>query len=309
MEYCIYKLEFMNGVRFGSGTLNHTEITFHADTFFAALFQEALKLGKERTFLEMVENGKLLFSDAFPYKGKTYFIPKPIFQPEVERKLEERGDSRKKKQLKNMKYIPYECVEFFMTGELPGKCMEDMKKLGSRAMKVSVGISGNEEPMPYRVSAFYFQEGAGLYIILGYESQREYELFDSLLYSLSYSGLGGKKSAGLGRFEPLQVEIPEKMKHGIEKCGKYNLLLSTALPEDKELEKSLEQAYYGIIKRSGFVNSETYASQQMKKRDLYVMNPGSCFKNRFSGQVVREQNGGEHPVYRYEKAMFLGVDV
>lgn len=309
MEYCLYKLEFINGVRFGNGTLNHTEITFHADTFFAALFQEALKLGKEREFLTVVEKGSLIFSDAFPYIGKKYYVPKPIYQPEMERKQDERGDSKKKKQLKNMKYILYKDVEAFMKGEFPEECVEGMKELGVRAMKVSVGIAGNEEPMPYRVSAFYFQEGAGLYIILGYENQREYELFDSLLYSLSYSGLGGKKSAGLGRFEPQQVEIPEEMKHGIEKHGKYNLLLSTALPEDKELEKSLEQAYYGIIKRSGFVNSETYASQQMKKRDLYVMNPGSCFKNRFSGQVVREQNGGEHPVYRYEKAMFLGVDV
>ena len=46
MKYSIYQLDFYNGVRFGKGRLETTEMTFHADTLFAALFQEAIKLGK-----------------------------------------------------------------------------------------------------------------------------------------------------------------------------------------------------------------------------------------------------------------------
>ena len=105
MNYTSYRLEFFNGVRFGHGNLDSTDISFHADTLFSALYQEALKLNKENLFLEFVENDRLLFSDGFPYIGKEYFIPKPMLK--IERKSSaSRGDSREKKLIKNMKYIP-----------------------------------------------------------------------------------------------------------------------------------------------------------------------------------------------------------
>lgn len=95
MNYTLYQLEFQNGVRFGSGNLDSTEITFHADTFFSALFQEALKFGKEKEFLSRIEEGKLLFSDAFPYMGKCFYIPKPVIH--IEPKADqEQGNSRKR---------------------------------------------------------------------------------------------------------------------------------------------------------------------------------------------------------------------
>ena len=95
MNYTLYQLEFQNGVRFGSGNLDSTEITFHADTFFSALFQEALKFGKEKEFLLRIEKGKLLFSDAFPYMGKCFYIPKPVIH--IEPKADqEQGNSRKR---------------------------------------------------------------------------------------------------------------------------------------------------------------------------------------------------------------------
>ena len=48
MNYTLYCLEFINGVHFGRGNLDSSEITFHADTLFSALFQEALKMKKHR---------------------------------------------------------------------------------------------------------------------------------------------------------------------------------------------------------------------------------------------------------------------
>ena len=78
VDYKLYKLEFQNGVRFGKGNLENAELTFHADTLFSALFMEALKLGMEREFLGYVRKNELLFSDAFPYKERRYYIPKPM---------------------------------------------------------------------------------------------------------------------------------------------------------------------------------------------------------------------------------------
>ena len=80
LNYKLYQLEFSNGVRFGNGMLNSTEISFHADTLFAALFQEALKLRIEDIFLDAVKNGKIVLSDAFPYIEKTLYLPKPMYQ-------------------------------------------------------------------------------------------------------------------------------------------------------------------------------------------------------------------------------------
>ena len=58
-----------------------------------------------------------------------------------------------------MKYIPAGVLKIFYKGEFPEEELKEEQKFGVHSMKVSVGIRGNEEPEPYRVSAFHFQEG------------------------------------------------------------------------------------------------------------------------------------------------------
>lgn len=284
MDYTLYCLEFLNGVHFGKGNLDSTDITFHADTLFSALFQEALKLEKQEVFLQRVSEGKIIFTDAFPYIGKNYYIPKPMMSVQAKDEKKQ-GDSRQKKLFKNLKYIPVNTISDFVNGTFPEEHMEDLKYLGTQKMKVSVGIRGMEDPEPYRVSIWYFNKGTGLYILAGYENKKDLELLTELLESLQYTGLGGKKSSGLGRFECRACE----------------------LPEDMELEEILKEASYMLLKRSGFVDSTDYAPQQMRKRDIYVFSPGSCFSRTFKGQIIEEKNGGMHSIFRYAKAFFVGV--
>ena len=85
------------------------------------------------------------------------------------------------------------------------------------------------------------------------------------------------------------------------------MLLSTALPQEEEMKDSLEGASYLLQKRSGFVYSETFAEEQIRKRDMFTMQAGSCFRRVFQGAVYDVGEGGTHPVYRYAKAMFLGI--
>lgn len=308
MKYKLYLLDFFNGVHFGNGNLDDTEITFHSDTFFSAMFQEALRMGREKEFLAKIESGEIIFSDAFPYMGKRYYIPKPMVQPTV-KDDKSKGDSTEKKRFKKMKYIPLECVGQFISGDFPRERMDDLKELGKSSMKVSVGIRGNEDPEPYRVKAFYFGQGNGLYIITGYQDENAEKLFKELLDSLSYRGLGGKKSSGLGRFEYCEKEAPKEISSSSLENGSRYILLSTALPENDELSEILESASYCLLRRGGFIDSETYAPQQMRKRELYVFAPGSCFFQKFKGRVLEERNGGTHPIYRCEKAFFLEVKV
>ena len=277
MNYTLYCLEFINGVHFGRGNLDSSEITFHADTLFSALFQEALKMKKQDRFLKQVSDGKIIFSDAFPYIGKIYYIPKPMITVQTEDESKQ-GDSRQKK-----------------------------KYLGHYDMKVSVGIHGMEEPEPFRVNTWNFNTGTGLYVLAGYENESDRELLDELFESLQYTGIGGKKSSGLGRFVYKVCKVPEDMMGYLRKKSEKNILLSTALPEDEELEQVMKDSSYFLIKRSGFVDSSEYALQQMRKRDLYVFSSGSCFAHTFRGRIIEERNGGKHPVFRYAKAFFMGV--
>lgn len=308
MNYTLYQMEFQNGVRFGSGNLDSMEITFHADTLFSALFQEALKFEKEKEFLSRIKEGKLLFSDAFPYMGKCFYIPKPIIH--IEPKAEqEQGNSRKKKFFKNLKYIPQEYLEIFFKGNFEEEYMGNLKELGSYAMKTAVAIRGKEEPEPYRIRTFCFEKGNGLYLILAYESEEDKSLFMELLESLSYTGIGGKRSAGFGRFEPMEGKMPESLRNRLTITGKTNILLSTALPQNQELEKVLEEATYTLIRRGGFIDSQNWNGKPKRKKDVYVFAPGSCFKTIFSGQVEKEETGEAHSIFRYEKALFLGVNL
>lgn len=115
------------------------------------------------------------------------------------------------------------------------------------------------------------------------------------------------KSSGLGRFIYKVCKVPEDMMGYLKKKSEKNILLSTALPEDEELEQVIKDSSYLLIKRSGFVDSSEYALQQMRKRDLYVFSSGSCFAHTFRGRIIEERNGGKHPVFRYAKAFFMGV--
>lgn len=93
-------------------------------------------------------------------------------------------------------------------------------------------------------------------------------LFDELMTSIQYSGLGGKRSSGYGTFELEIVDLPEGLEGLLNNGGNEQLLLTTSLPEDTELVHAMTGARYQLVKRSGFAYSET-ASQLLRKQDLY----------------------------------------
>lgn len=302
MQYSIYKLEFQTGVHFGTGMLNESAYTFQADQLFSALYIEALKMNCEKELFDCVKNGKLLFSDAFPYFGQQYMIPKPMLY--VEPKV--KGISEQKKKYKKIQFIPVEQLEDFLDGtmELDG---EIFKGFGTYMQQSMVNVRNNEETLPYRVGTFYFSENCGLYIIVAYESESEKTLAENLLEGLSYTGIGGKKSVGLGKFNLLRGKISKCMQEHLERDSNKKILLSVALPRDEELECALNGASYQLSKRSGFVASSDYADEWRKKKELFVFVSGSCFEQLFEGDVYDVSDGGSHPVYRYAKSLFMGV--
>lgn len=305
MVYQLYKLEFLNNVHFGKNSLNDAEISFSADTLFSALCIEALKSGELKKLYEVTQKGEFVISDAFPYQGKTYYLPKPCVRIE---RTESRGNSSEKKKIKKMKYIPAEQMDSWLSGNFVPDERYDLSRLGKKGVKVSVAVRGKEEPDPYRVKYFSFNEGNGLYFLAG-GTEENLKFLEKLMTSLSYSGLGGKRYAGMGRFDYRIAGIPENIQKRLKQKAARYMLLSTALPDEEELPQVMQEADYQLVRRGGFVASETYSEQQMRKKDLYVFAAGSCFGKTFSGNIYDVSSGGKHAVYRYAKGFFMGVDV
>lgn len=309
MKYKVYKMSFQTAVHFGSGTLESGEYTFCADTLFSALCQEALKqdVSLYEELCDYVFADYLRLSDAFPYIGDTLYLPKPMMRIEKEQK---EASSVLKKAYKKLKYIPVESFEEYLKGDYDVLGVKDMGELGVHNTKTVVSIRGNEKTEPYRIGQYFFNDGNGLYIIVGYEKEDAILLIEELLESLSYSGIGGKRSSGYGRFEVHVKKIPKQLETRLtEKASRY-MTISVSLPRTTELEAIMKDAEYILCKRSGFVASEMYGKEPMRKKDFFVFKSGACFAKKYVGDIYDvSSEGGMHPVYRYAKPLFVGVDV
>lgn len=305
MNYKIYKMIFKQGVHFGDHSLEKSEITFQADTLFSALCIEALKIDKLDELLESVKENHLVFSDAFPYIGQEFFIPKPMKKIE---QVVQSEDVTTRKKFKKLEYIQVSLLDKYIKGQYPINKGSDIKKLGIHVLKTSASIRGNEEALPYRVGIYRFKKENGLYIVVGYDSQEILDLFDELFEMLSLSGIGGKKNSGLGHFDLEIAELPKELNQRLNTKGEV-MTLSVSLPTEDELEEVLDDSRYLLVKRSGFIDSYTYSKEQRRKKDIYLFKSGSCFNKTYQGDIYNVSSGGSHPVYKYAKPLFMGVEV
>ncbi len=310
MEYELYKFHFSTAIHVGDGHLESSGNTIMADTLFSALCLEVLHAyGEERLheFVDEVKKNKLVLSNMFPFTEDALLLPKPLIKVQTEQE----GDSTIKKQFKKLKYISESSMESYLAGQLnPAKENELCKKLGEHSLRtLSSSLDeekrANGEMLPYDVGVFTFCENAGLYVLLGSKSKELSDFLSTMLQSLSYSGIGGKRSAGFGRFNCEKGTLPQSLAQKLN-TDKGGVLLSTAMAKEDELENTLQDASYLLLRRAGFTDGgKTHTTR--RKRDFYSFAAGSYFKSPFDGDVVNVANGGVHPVYRYAKPLFLEV--
>jgi len=308
MKYVIYKLYFSTGIHIGVDSLTDGEYAINSDTIFSALCHEALKAGGTESLEKLVtltKNSLILLSDGLPFIKDELYVPKPL-KPAI---IEEEGNSVQKKAFKKLKYIPVSKIHTYMQGKLNPEYEEEIfKNLGIYTLRTQVRVKGSEEAQPYSVGLYKFSEGNGIYICIAYSKDEDLHFIDKLIYSLSYTGIGGKRSAGLGKFTYEVKEVPKKLLKCLnDESAQTYMTLSICLPDKEEMEDAIEGAYYLLNKRSGFVSSLTYAEGNLKKRDFYAFKSGSCFKQKFNGNIYDVSYKGNHPVYRYAKPMFMGV--
>ena len=308
MKYKLFKLQFSTAVHFGAGGLTTTSDTLMADTVFSALCTEAAKAGTDpSSFIDAVRDGRLRISDALPFIGDRFYVPKPL----AEITSDKEGDSSIKKALKRLPFIPVDCLEEYMNGML--NIIEEadifQKCLGQEYLVEKAAVETGEETRPYAVDLYRYYKGSGLYICLGYEKDDDYYLFSDLLEILSYAGIGGKISSGYGRFTAVPIVPSKEFAKRLEgKNWKQYLSLSVCLPGREELDGVMQDANIRLCKRSGWVSPGLGTEQLRKRKDIYMFTSGSVFKNPFSGCLFDLSDGGSHPVLRYGYPMFMGVN-
>ena len=331
MQYKIFKLRFETPIHFGSekvGTsLENTQVICHSDTLFSAMCQEILKIYDEiklLDFVDMVDDGELLFSSLLPYKDNNIFLPKPCLLLNRETVNEEVSSSSvKKKKMKKLEYISIndfqKYLDFLKTGNDFVYDEEEYKICKSETTaKVSLSRDSDKNNI-YYVGGTYFKENCGLYVIVAYNNDEQVDFFENILTSLSYSGIGGKRSSGYGKFEIVDEMYPdsevgldeEKLIYELlEADGDYQEALSVVSPNDNELESNdFDNAFYQLIDRNGFVYSTTYTDENtlVKRKSLSMFKEGSCFPFEIKGEIKDVSDNGNHSVYKNGKMLKIGV--
>ncbi len=310
MQYQLYQLHFTAPVHIGRGLLSGSATTFCADTLFSALCIQALKSGGETALQQLVtwaKQGKCQLTDTFPFTPSAYYLPKPM----IKITHEQQGNSELKKKFKKLKYINIAHMDAYLQGrldvptankELAHWAMTDMRTLATSRDEEKLQTG---DMLPYSVEICSFSVGGGLYFIVGTEHEEVAHTIETLLYALRFSGLGGKRNVGMGRFEVFKTKVPKEL---LNKLGASSgLLLSTAMAKTEEMEQALQDAHYQLLKRSGFADSGFETASDGRKRDFYAFQSGSYFQNGFEGDVVDVSHKVQHPVYRYAKPFFMEV--
>lgn len=306
----IYKLSFKTPVHFGTGRLSSSQNTIFSDTLFSAFCIEGLKLfgenGAENIY-NLIKEEKLSISDTMPYYKDTFFIPKPI----IEIVSENKGDSSLKKKYKNLKYIPLTDLDDFLNGSYdPTDALNILEtKIGKSSENTKVYVKNTDDNEPYNIGTYSFHKDSGLYFIASCKNEETLNILESLVNSLSFSGIGGKISSGFGKFNYTSIDMPESIEINPNKAYDYYLSLSLSMAKDDELDAVLSNGTYELIKRSGFVANNNSFETPVRKRDFYAFKAGSAFNVKFKGDVYNVSPFGENNVYKYCIPMFIGLDV
>ena len=299
MTYKMYIMDF-ESAHFGAGTLDSSKMTFSADRLFSALVIEANKMGRLDEFLSLANQDDFVLTDAFPYQDRP-FLPKPIGFPkfdQVDLNKDVKEVRRQAKLAKKLQFIPLEKFDHYVNGAL----FEDEEHA------VTNIVTKNQPHVDgalYQVATTRFLDDTALYVLA-----TESPLLDEMMTSLQFSGIGGKRSSGYGRFDFTNKEFTENHVSRLNSSYQGNVMtLTTFLPTDEDLPRAMDQGSYLVTKSSGFAFS-TVSNQNYRKQDLFKFTAGSTFFETFAGQIVDVRPlDFPHDVFNYAKPLFLKMEV
>ena len=327
MMYYIFTLKFLTPVHFGDtangGGLDKFSLQCSADTLFAALCNEAANKGSDavETLVKKTAEGKIVFSSLFPYwrtadSDLYFYLPKPLLKLEQE-------EQQSTKSFEEIKQLATKLKKQKKSTYIRASQINSLLESGGSDRQFAVPefaaplVAGRvalreEKPLPYYVGSYVFSKHSGLYFILGVEHEEEFTFIKDLLLSLGYSGIGGKRSSGYGKFELADNDL---MLYDdgtaialmlYNEKSKYQMCLAPVCPRVDEIAV-VKQGSYKLIKRGGFIASSA-AKDNIKRNSIYMLQEGSCFPERLRGQMLQQTvDGLAHDVYRDGIGMFVGL--
>ena len=372
MNYFLLKLAFDTAVHFGGSDSavgsQSSALTLRADTIFSALCHTALEVYGEPALEELLVSADadaLRISDAMPWRGDTFYLPKPIAASTSPAEL----STVERKAVKKLAWIPASKFDRYTaslhSGTYPldeldqsfGQAYEQTKASvtdGADAKPYFVGLyrlhagcglyvlcacEGNDQlkmldqsfgqayeqtkasvtdgadAKPYFVGLYRLHAGCGLYVLCACEGNDQLKMLKELFTLLGLSGIGGRTSAGYGRFhldgEPICLNTAEDaslrwMLQALERGTAPYLLLTSSLPTGEEMDAALEGAAFQLARRGGFASTE-WVETPVKKQTQYFLTAGSVLQHTYQGELCDVGIGVPHPVYRYSKPLFMGV--
>lgn len=331
MCYFLYKLRFPNGIHIGTAagnTLEETMLGVYSDTFYSALYHEYLKIYNDEEFYRISESGDFLISDLFPFKEKKdwstdFYLPKPFVN--IERKNVSLENQVDRKKVKALSFIPADKLEEYFSFLEKGTDFPDIDgNFGKKQLyeKNKISFEG-EDPKLYNIEVFKFNQHSGLYFLVKIPNEEWENRFNSILESLSSTGVGGKKNSGFGQFifedpmvfDGIDFDEIESSSDAFINRALYSdtenfLLLSSYAPKREEIEVIQQEGnYYQLIKRSGFVNIPSYSEQAQKRKQTYMISSGAILKFKPEGKILDLNLHGNHSIFRMGKPIVMGVKI
>jgi len=161
----------------------------------------------------------------------------------------------------------------------------------------------------YEIEQVFFAEGCGMAVLCQERLEGAAQEFGELLQELGESGLGGKRSSGLGQFTvsgPVALTLPEP------KNPKRMVLLSRYRPSQDELAAGVlgAEARYELVSVGGYFHSLEPGIIDQLRAKVWFLKEGSLLQLPSAGQPIGticdvRPRTVSHPVWRY--GLSLGV--
>ncbi len=325
----LYKLSFSAPLHIGNERDDNSSGSsmVHSDTLYAAIFFAWDKLGKSEWIpTEQKKETGFALSSLFPFYQDNFFLPRPLYSPEIEYKELESTVIRK--QIKKAAWVDTVIFQdslndlpinyhgnnnfsdsFWSSNPLPEKAF-----ITSQVMpRVTVPRENGEDTTIFYIERFYFEKDAGLYFLAQFDKIEQQQRLEAALRLLGDEGFGTDRNIGHGKFT---FEKKEATLFNFNFTRKKGLAVSLGLycplsKEETQTMLSKKAVGYDLVKRGGWL-SEPY--QSWRKKSVYmfregsvlgISNPNSVFALGENVDVNPKTVPVPHPVWRCGKTIFL----
>lgn len=309
METYVYKLKFLGPVHFSSDplSLRKTEVILHSDTLFSAIVNIYLYLYKiDENFFS---DPPFLISSAFPFYKDKLFVKMPFLKLDIPEDKKERFG----KKIKKSKFISIDLLKKLFSKEkisisessfLYGGFISDStinEPIYKEFERPRATISGANKSTIFYTNLVRFSDNAGLYFFVTFKEKSYKKKFDSVMYLLGDTGIGGERSNGCGLF----IASSEKFENPFL-SGEYFINISLYHPTKREVESGiLRNSHFDLITRQNWIFSNRAHPLRSKSVRMFV--EGSVFKSTgieegdiidTTPEIVSQTGELKHRIYR-----------